>query len=109
MITQLKQQDIDLWEAWIEYDQFNPEHFGTLYVVGDILTDQKQTEVILKKKNDDEGKQLILEIPERQIGRKRMREASYSEPIEDLNQYTSICIYSGTDLVARFDEIEVLI
>jgi hypothetical protein len=109
MISQVKQQDVDLWEVWIEYDQFNSKHFGVLYVIGEIMVDQSTEPVIRKSKQGDDGRQLRLLVPSRHAGRGRMKEVLYSEPIEDLSQYTSINIYAGDELIARFNEIEVLI
>jgi hypothetical protein len=64
---------------------------------------------VLTKTVSDHHKQLVLQVPERPIGRCRMTEVYYAEPIEDLNQYSSISIYAGSELVAMFDEIEVMI
>jgi hypothetical protein len=107
MRTQPKQQDVDLWEAWIEYEQFNSNHFGTLYVVGEILVDPASTPLLRKK--EQLGRQLILQTPPFHSGRSRRQEVLYSEPIKNLNQYASICIYDGSELIAEFNEIEILI
>ena len=32
------EQDVDLWEVWIEYDQFDPDYFGVLYVHGEVFS-----------------------------------------------------------------------
>jgi len=109
MIRQVHQEDIDLWEVWIEYDQFNPKKFGTLYVLGEILTDHSSTRNAIKMSGASKDKQLVLQVPEKPSGRCRMTEVYYAEPIEDLNQYASISIYAGTQLVATIDEIEVMI
>ena len=109
MISHVRQQDIDLWEVCIEYDQFNPKNFGTLYVLGEILTDLKTSQPEIKKTVSVHQKQLVLQVPERPAGRCRMTEVYYAEPIEDLSQYATISIYAGSELVAMFDEIEVMI
>lgn len=110
MISPVKKQDIDLWEAWIEYDQFNQQYFGTLYVIGEILVDQNYLQPTIEKKllkgNDN---QLSLVVPERPEGRCRLKEVFYSEQIHDLSQYGSISIFAGQEMIAHFDEIEVLI
>ncbi len=110
MIRDVKQQDIDLWEVWVEYDQFNRQHFGTLYVLGEILLDHKESFPLLQKKNSNRKKgALVLQAPARGTGRKRATEVFYSEPITDLSQYTSVIIYSGEECIANFEEIEILI
>ena len=109
MISHVRQHDIDLWEVWIEYDQFNSKNFGTLYVLGEILSDPKSTQPVIQKSGSCTENNLVLLVPERPVGRCRTTEVYYSEPIENLNQYASISIYAGTELVASFDEIEVMI
>ncbi|HEU4472199.1 MAG TPA: hypothetical protein VFR58_14000 [Flavisolibacter sp.] len=108
MISQVTEQDIDLWEVWIEYDQFNPEHFGILYVIGEIKVDHKSNEPLIRK-SEDGGKHLVLHVPPRSHARSRTREVSYAEPIYNIGQYTSISIYAGHELVMSLDEIEVMI
>jgi hypothetical protein len=109
MTSGIKKQDIDLWEAWIEYDQYSTECFGTLYILGEILIPAGENGEVVKIENDKDDPRLILRIPERPRGRCRAKEVLYSEPIINLSQYTSICIYAGEELVTAFDEIEVLI
>lgn len=101
-------QDINLWEIWIEYDQFHPEYFGTLYVHGEISTDKKCDCPLIKLVTNNEG-ELTLQLPARQDDFYHTREVVYSEPIRNLNQYTSVSIYSGNELIGCFDEIEIMI
>ena len=101
------QQDLDLWEVWIEYDQFHPEHFGTLYVHGEISTNKKISSRLTKISNGSH--RLLLQLPSKSEVDGSMKEVVYSEPIKNLNQYTSVCICEGEDVVAVFDDIEVMI
>jgi len=101
-------QDLDLWEVWIEYDHFHPEHFGTLYVHGEVAVDKKSGSY-LTKINGDETCQLSLQIPSNPGNIHTTKEVLYSEPIKNLNQYTTICVYAGNELIGYFDEIEVMI
>jgi hypothetical protein len=96
------QQDIDLWEIWIEYDQFHPEYFGTLYVHGEVPADKDTSSSLVKITADCEN-QLVLQLPERSSGLYYTNEVVYSEPIRNLNQYTSVCIYAGNELIGCFD------
>jgi hypothetical protein len=107
MINTLE-QDLDLWEVWIEYDQFHPENFGTLYVHGEVTVDKKSASY-LTKLNGDEKCQLKLQLPLRSTNVNSTKEVLYSEPIKNLNQYTSISIYAGNELIGYFDHIEVMI
>lgn len=110
MISQLKKQDIDLWEAWIEYDQLSSGYFGILYVIGEIMVDQSFAGPAVNIVTIiNSGRQLVLEVPERPLGRCKVKEILYSEPIRDLSQYSCISIYAGDELLANFDEIEVFI
>lgn len=101
-------QDINLWEVWIEYDQFHPEYFGTLYVHGEVLTDAKDAPSLTRITTNSKG-ELTLKLPERSHGLNSTREVVYSEPIRNLNQYTSVSIYSGNELIGCFNDIEIMI
>lgn len=100
-------QDVNLWEVWIEYDQFHPEYFGTLYVHGEIWTDKKDssfTKIAANQKGE-----LTLQLPSSSHEPNYTREVVYSEPIRNLNQYTSVSIYSGNELIGCFHDIEIMI
>lgn len=101
-------QDVNLWEVWIEYDQFHPEYFGTLYVHGEIWTDKKAGSSFIKIAADKK-EELTLQLPERSHDLNYTMEVVYSEPIKNLNQYTSVSIYSGNELIGCFNDIEILI
>lgn len=111
MTSQPLQHEIDLWEAWIDYDQLSARSFGTLYIIGEILTDQRSAEPIIKRITRRNGERLlVLQFPHQPInGRGRVKEILYSETIEQLDQYDAVCIYSGHELLVRFSEIEVMI
>lgn len=101
------QQDIDLWEVWIEYDQFHPQYFGTLYVHGETATGKKNG--LSLRKISTGGCQLNLQLPVVSSKNQYTNEVLYSEPIWNLNQYTSVCIYAGNELISCFNDIEILI
>jgi len=102
------QQDTDLWEVWIEYDPFHPEYFGTLYVHGEIPADKNSSFSLIKI--DAKGKsQLCLQIPTGLSDTNHSKEVLYSEPVRNLNQYASVCIFEGDEQVGCFKEIEIMI
>lgn len=108
MISQLKLQEQDVWEAWIEFDQSSQGHFGQLYICGDVVSNGKihsWTRTI----ETDYGTQLVIELPARSGGHSRIREFFYSESISNPALYHSICIYAGNQLLARFNEIDIMI
>lgn len=102
------EQDIDLWEIWIEYDPFHPEYFGTLYVHGEIAGGHKSRPGFVKLNGEQNG-ELVLQLPERSSNLNYTREVFYSEPIRNLNRYTSVCIYAGSELIGCFHDIEIMI
>jgi len=108
MISHLKIQEQDVWEAWIEFDQHS-NHFGTLYISGEILASSGRFDARISVEDTIYGRQLLLVLPERVEGRSRIREFLYSEAIQNPFQYNAICIYAGDELLARFGEIEILI
>lgn len=108
MISPQELQDVDLWELWIEFDQFNTKQFGILYVLGETMIGQGSGKIEIKKMVHADG-QLVLQLPPRPIGRGRMKEVLYSESVDNLSQYSSVVIYAGDELIASFDEIEILV
>ncbi len=102
-------QDIDLWEAWIDYDPSDARFFGMLYVFGEVWAGAGSVPIRLERDEQAPKGILALRIPERTSNRLMPVEVHYAEPVENLNQYQCICIYSGEDLVLSFDDIEVLI
>jgi len=106
-MKQLIEQGLNVWEAWIEYDQLNPEYFGILYVHGEMVTDRRCGASFLKARTEDD--QLIIQLVDPASGNYRTREIVYSQPIRNINQYNSIFVYAGDQLITCLDDIEVLI
>ena len=103
--------DLELWEAWIEFDHLHKNRFGILYVLGEAPVNAKEKIVRMVKTTDenDPGK-LILTIPDSlQKGRSKVKEVIYSEPVPRIGQYHTIIIYKGNDFLAEISEIEVLV
>lgn len=102
------QQNIDLWEIWIEFDPNEEEYFGILYIHGEVQADQKWNTVPVKKLSGLSN-HLVLQLPSRTTNNNYTKEVLYSEPIRNLNQYTSVSVYAGIELIISSDEIEVLV
>jgi hypothetical protein len=110
MTTPEKQQDVDLWEIWIEYDPSSPGFFGTLYILGEIsVNDKNPLGSLLMRTETTEGKVLRLQAPVFKPGRQKIKEVFYAEPVRQLDQYAAVHIFSGNEMIAKLDEIEVLI
>lgn len=108
MIEPINLYETGLWEAWIEYDQYHPNYFGTLYIHGEVHG-AKTCACHFKKIETAEGHCLKLQLPSTPETHRRTNEVFYSEPIRNLNQYSSIQVFAGNELIACFDEIEVMI
>lgn len=102
------QQDTELWEIWIEFDQCHPHFFGMLYVYGEVLAG-KNTVTALKRLEGKNRHELVLQLPSSSPDETSVREVFYSEPVVNLNQYTAVSIYNGKELIRSFGDIEVLI
>ena len=109
MISQAIQNETDLWEVWIEYDPCSTQHFGTLYVIGEITVEEGSHMPLIRKTMDTTRSELVLEVPSRPVGRSRMKEVLFSEPIPNPDCYASVSIYAGSELIARFSEIEIIV
>jgi hypothetical protein len=108
-MNKVVQQDLDLWEAWIEFDESHPENFGTLYVVGE--TDSSSSSpIFLLKKIAAQNKSLHLElIPQLEEKKKRNREVMFSEPLRSVDSYESVCIFFEGSVISKLEELEILI
>ena len=105
-------EELGFWEAWIEFDPLHAHDFGTLYVLGEVQTAKQARKPLLKKAVSSAGRghQLVLEIDSCAIclgG--RTRELIYSEPIRQINQYTSIAVYASGKLEALLGTIDIMI
>jgi hypothetical protein len=111
MIYHPIKQDIDLWEAWIEFDQESPHYFGTLYLIGEVAAAKKDPHpFVIKSVSDTNKQQLILTVQTTTSAHpSRMAEVVYSEPLTHIDQYSSILIYQDNELIAQIKDIEVLV
>ena len=110
MFNQPTLQETDLWEVWIEYDEFDSGHFGTLYVIGEILVQHGAKGPFIRKGFSPDSGELILKIPSTPVeGRSKRKEVLFSEPVACLGQYHTISIYCDNELLATFSDIETLI
>jgi hypothetical protein len=99
--------DTGLWEVWIEFDEFDTGNFGTLYIIGEIQTG-KQKARFIKLPCDYKTLQLMIPVqPHDSYG--PVKEVLYSEPIESIDKYDAVRIYAGNELLASFEEIEIMI
>ena len=103
------QQEADLWEIWIEFDQSHPEFFGTLYVHGEVVANKKKGSSLIRIDSKENSTQLNLQIPAPSSSIRYTKEVLYSEPIRNPGQYNSVCIYAGDELIGCFNEIEIMI
>jgi hypothetical protein len=111
MIYQTIQQDIDLWEAWIEFDAMASNCFGTLYIMGEVVVDKKENHpFIIKCVQEDEPQTLILRLQTvYSTAPGKVTEVVYAEALKNIDQYNSIKVYKNHELLAQIDEIEVMI
>ncbi len=111
MKYQTIQQDLDLWEAWIEFDPLSPNNFGTLYIAGEVFIDKKAPHpFFIKCAQEDEPQTLILTVQVvASATLARTAEVVYAESLSNIDQYTSIEIYKDGQLLTRIHEIEVLV
>jgi hypothetical protein len=109
MISQLTIQEQDVWEAWIEFNQFFAGQFGTLYISGEFPVNGKPLSYYTSTRPTETGTELVIHMQARPEGRCRIKEFLYSEPVQHPAQYESICIYAGDEPVALFHDIEILV
>lgn len=111
MMYHTTQQDLDLWEAWIEFDHVASSRFGTLYVMGEVVVDKKEFHpFFIKCIQEDEPHTLVLKIQTSPLAtRGRLTEVVHAESLQAIDQYSSVKIYMDGELLTCIDEIEVMI
>jgi hypothetical protein len=111
MIYNTIQQDIDLWEAWVEFDAVATNCFGTLYITGEVLVDKKENHpFIIKCVRENEPQTLVLKIQNStSANASKTAEVVYSEPLHNIDQYNCVKIYKGNELITLIEDIEVVI
>ena len=107
MLIQPKQQNVDLWEAWIDLQTTYSGGTATLYLIGDIFTENIFAKPFFKKREDFLPEVLSLEIlPGITSEDGFVTEIMYSEDLQEIDQYKTICIYAGNELLTQIQDIE---
>lgn len=111
MIYNTIQQDIDLWEAWVEFDAVATNCFGNLYVTGEVLVGKKESRPsIIKYVHKNEPQTLVLKIQNSiAANASETAEVVYSEPLLNINQYNCVKIYKDNELITLIQDIEIVI
>jgi hypothetical protein len=100
-------QNVDLWEAWIDLQTVTNGNAATLYLIGDVFTDDRFAPPYFIRREHNNPKILALEIlPGITSEDGYITEVMYAEELDHLNQYTAIFVYAGGELVARIQDIE---
>lgn len=106
MLIKSKQQNVDLWEAWID-TQTATNEAATLYLIGDIFTNDRLAKPFFRKRNDTIPETLSLEIiPGITSEDGYLTEIMYSEELKYVDQYKNIFIYAGNELITQIADIE---
>lgn len=109
MIHQKIEQEIDLWDAWIEFEHSESNQFGTLYVIGEAGAARHQPKPVLFKVAGSEEGFLVLALCNDHSTAGRRTEVFFSEKIPQLHTYRGIRIYKDSTLVNEISDIEVLV
>ncbi|HZF64412.1 MAG TPA: hypothetical protein VEZ55_08010 [Chitinophagaceae bacterium] len=109
MISTETDQEVDLWEAWIDLESSESIDCPMLYVVGEVFTKSILLRPVFRKRESNVPDILVLEILPGVSSEEGVTcEISYAEPILNLLQYQSIQIFSGDRLVATISEIDII-
>jgi hypothetical protein len=102
---------IELWEAWVDLQCADESSKGTLFVWGELCVGQSLSEPILIKRTVQgaDPAHLYLEVVPYILKRGgRITETRYSEPVQQVGQYTRIFICAGEEVLTEIKEIELL-
>ena len=107
MLIQSKQTNVDLWEAWIDMQIASNGGVATLYLIGDVFTNDRIAQPFFIKKEHTNAKVLALEIlPGLSSEEGYITEIMYAEELLHVDQYTTVHIYAENELIARIKDIE---
>ena len=101
--------NVDLWEAWIDLQLSNDANCPTLYVMGDVYSDDQMSQPFLMRKEGGDPTVLKLEIkPGLASEDGYVTEVLYAERLENIYRYQAIHIYLNEEVVAEVNDIEKL-
>jgi hypothetical protein len=110
MNTSLAIQETGLWEAWVEFDHLDSNAFGTLYILGEAPVNSKTKNCCITKVDGVDSSFLVLQMPALpDTGRFKTKEVLYSEKVHKIDQYKTIVVYQGEEMITEITDIEVLI
>lgn len=107
----MSKQAIELWEAWIDLQYADEDSKGTLFVWGEVCVGNSLSEPVLVKRKvqGSAPTHLYLEVVPYILEKDgRVTEARYSEPLQQIDQYTRIIVCSGEEVLVEIDNIELL-
>ena len=106
MLIESKPQNVDLWEAWIDM-QTSSSSAATLYLIGDVFTDDRLAQPFFIKKKNASADVLALQImPGITSEDGYITEIMYAEDLLEVDQYSAIHIYAENELVTKIQDIE---
>ena len=112
MTNQLLQENVDLWEAWIDTEIPGKYGHGTLHVIGEVATSKKSFLPKIRKADSGLGSSdiLHLEVCFCELGDNgRVEEVIYSEALKKNTPYQKIVITINNEVVNEINEIEYIV
>lgn len=112
MVHEPTQQEVDLWEAWIDTELPGKYGHGTIYIIGEIGSINKYKLPQLRKSDSGHGSQKILHLeilfsdPTREDNLEELR---YSEDLRTGNCYEKIIISANNKVIHSIHKIEELV
>lgn len=111
MITNIKIQNIDLWEAWVDMQDTAEKTTATLYVIGDVCVNNAILEPRFEKVHNYPGLEgrLVLQIVPNILSEEGLdTEILYAEELDQPNQYSGITVLAGGEVVVEMDDLEYI-
>ena len=109
MLKQSKIENVDLWEAWIDLQTASNSGVATLYLIGDVMCDDRFVQPYFIKKQHPIPTILALEIkPGILADDGYITEIMYAEELNRVDQYTAVHIYAENELLTRIQGLEII-
>lgn len=110
MLHETTLQDIDLWEAWIEFDPESDQHFGMLYILGEVpVSRPTRSPRLCRREGEVEAGVLRFDLVTEAAETRYFAEVLHSESLAALNGCKAVRIYRAGELIAEITDLEVLI
>src|SRR5688572_2253482 len=94
-IIMSRNNQVDLWEAWVDLQVIGNKQLITLYVLGEVSSVNGSLPALVKRTSKFKTKVLSLDLLNADEDDKSIEELCYYEILNDINQYETVQIFNN--------------